>query len=85
VAGLNDAPHVFFASVGDFETSFLQSGNRSKVIDTRKLGHKLDRNFDFAGDVGILNQSARDVGTKDRVAVWVLCKRKCRGGAQSEN
>ena len=28
-----------FALVGDFETSFLQSANRSKVIDTGKLGH----------------------------------------------
>ena len=39
----NDSSSVshddMFALVGDFETSFLQSANRSKVIDTGKLGH----------------------------------------------
>ena len=28
-----------FALIGDFETSFLQSANRSKMVDTGKLGH----------------------------------------------
>ncbi len=28
-----------FALIGDFETSFLQGANRSKMVDTGELGH----------------------------------------------